>query len=31
MGYEKPFGGKVVLFRGDFRQVLRVVPHGMRA
>ena len=23
-----PFGGKVVLFCGDFRQILPVVPHG---
>jgi ATP-dependent DNA helicase PIF1 len=26
-----PFGGKVVVFGGDFRQVLPVVPHGTRA
>jgi hypothetical protein len=26
-----PFGGKVVLLSGDFRQVLPVVPHGNRA
>jgi hypothetical protein len=27
----QPFGGKVVVFAGDFRQVLPVVPHGERA
>lgn len=26
-----PMGGKVILFGGDFRQVLPVVPHGSRA
>ena len=26
-----PFGGKVVVFGGDFRRVLPVVPHGGRA
>jgi ATP-dependent DNA helicase PIF1 len=31
MGCDKPFGGKVMLFGGDFRQVLPVVPHGTRA
>ena len=25
------FGGKVIVFEGDFRQVLPVVPHGTRA
>lgn len=28
---QRPFGGKVVLFGGDFRQVLPVVRHGERA
>ncbi|XP_072037279.1 uncharacterized protein [Amphiura filiformis] len=28
---DKPFGGKVVAFGGDFRQVLPVVRHGNRA
>ncbi|KAK9669430.1 hypothetical protein RND81_13G129400 [Saponaria officinalis] len=27
---EKPFGGKVVVFGGDFRQILPVVPKGSR-
>ncbi|XP_039789046.1 ATP-dependent DNA helicase PIF1-like [Panicum virgatum] len=27
MGCDMPFGGKVMLFGGDFRQVLPVVPH----
>lgn len=27
----KPFGGKVVLFGGDFRQILPVVPKGTRS
>lgn len=31
MGCDMPFGGKVMLFGGDFRQVLPVVPHGTRA
>jgi hypothetical protein len=26
MGCEVPFGGKVMVFGGDFRQVLPVVP-----
>ncbi|CAA7043467.1 unnamed protein product [Microthlaspi erraticum] len=26
-----PFGGKVVVFRGDFRQILPVIPRGNRA
>ncbi|TXG53161.1 hypothetical protein EZV62_022330 [Acer yangbiense] len=25
---EEPFGGKIVVLRGDFRQILPVVPHG---
>ena len=28
---DKPFGGKVIAFGGDFRQVLPVVRHGSRA
>jgi hypothetical protein len=28
---ERPFGGKIVLFGGDFRQVLPVVKGGMKA
>ncbi|XP_021964945.1 uncharacterized protein LOC110860200 [Folsomia candida] len=28
---EKPFGGKVIVIRGDFRQTLPVVPRGSRA
>ncbi|KAF7813324.1 uncharacterized protein G2W53_034300 [Senna tora] len=28
--YKKPFGGKVVVFGGDFRQILPVVPRGSR-
>jgi hypothetical protein len=31
MGCELPFGGKVMVFGGDFRQVLPVVPRGTRA
>ncbi|XP_025813102.1 uncharacterized protein LOC112890427 [Panicum hallii] len=31
MGCEKPFGGKVILFGGDVRQVLPMVPRGTRA
>ncbi|XP_066341099.1 uncharacterized protein [Miscanthus floridulus] len=31
MGCDQPFGGKVMLFGGDFRQVLPVVPRGTRA
>ncbi|KAK9714969.1 hypothetical protein RND81_06G134200 [Saponaria officinalis] len=27
---QQPFGGKVVVFRGDFRQILPVVPKGSR-
>lgn len=28
---ERPFGGKVVVFGGDFPQILRVIPKGNRA
>ena len=31
MGVDAPFGGKVVVFGGDFRQVLPVVPRGTRS
>lgn len=31
MGSSAPFGGKVMVFGGDFRQVLPVVPRGNRA
>ena len=31
MGSDQPFGGKVMLFGGDFRQVLPVVARGTRA
>jgi hypothetical protein len=31
MGCPLPFGGKVVVFGGDFRQVLPVVTRGTRA
>jgi hypothetical protein len=31
MGCELPFGGKVMVFGGDFWQVLPVVPRGTRA
>ena len=31
MGCIEPFGGKVMVFGGDFRQVLPVVPRGTRA
>ncbi|XP_061359756.1 uncharacterized protein LOC133303797 [Gastrolobium bilobum] len=27
---DKPFGGKVVVLGGDFRQILPVIPHGSR-
>ena len=30
MGNTKPFGGKAILFGGDFRQTLPVVKHGNR-
>ena len=28
---EKPFGGKLVIFGGDFRQILPVIPKGSKA
>ncbi|KAF7844357.1 ATP-dependent DNA helicase PIF1-like [Senna tora] len=28
--YSKPFGGKVIVFGGDFRQILPVIPRGSR-
>ncbi|TVU09088.1 hypothetical protein EJB05_42528, partial [Eragrostis curvula] len=31
MGCDEPFGGKIMVFGGDFRQVLPVVPRGTRA
>ncbi|XP_021835605.2 uncharacterized protein [Spinacia oleracea] len=31
MGVDSPFGGKVVVFGGDFRQILLVVPKGTKA
>jgi hypothetical protein len=31
MGCNQPFGGKVMLFGGDFRQVLPIVTRGTRA
>ncbi|XP_021866617.2 uncharacterized protein [Spinacia oleracea] len=31
MGVDIPFGGKVVVFGGDFRQILPVVPKGTKA
>ncbi|XP_052185357.1 uncharacterized protein LOC127797005 [Diospyros lotus] len=30
MSYELPFGGKVVVLGGDFRQILPVIPRGTR-
>ena len=30
-GYDLPFGGKVMVFGGDFRQVLPIVPRATRA
>ncbi len=29
-GSEKPFGGIIMVFSGDWRQILTVVPHGSR-
>ncbi|UYV79870.1 hypothetical protein LAZ67_18000943 [Cordylochernes scorpioides] len=31
MQNEKPLGGKTIVFGGDFRQTLPVVPHGTQA
>jgi ATP-dependent DNA helicase PIF1 len=31
MGCELPFCGKVMVFGGDFRQVLPIVPRGTKA
>ena len=31
VGSEKPFGGKIVICSGDFRQTLTVIPHAGRA
>jgi PIF1-like helicase len=28
---DKPFGGKIFIFGGDFRQILPVIPHASRA
>lgn len=30
MSSEQVFGGKIVVFGGDFRQILPVVPHGTK-
>jgi len=31
MHNDRPFGGKVIVFCGDFRQILPVVPRGTRS
>ena len=31
IGSDKPFGGKIVICSGDFRQTLAVIPHARRA
>jgi len=31
MHNDRPFGGKVIIFCGDFRQILPVVPRGNRS
>ena len=31
IGCDLPFGGKVMVFGGDFRQILPAVPRGTRA
>ncbi|CAB4418715.1 unnamed protein product [Rhizophagus irregularis] len=31
MQTDKPFGGKIFIFGGDFRQILPVIPHAPRA
>ncbi|KAL3647106.1 hypothetical protein CASFOL_008074 [Castilleja foliolosa] len=28
--FDKPFGGKTIVFGGDFRQILSVIPKGSR-
>ena len=28
---DKPFGGKILIFGGDFRQILPVIPHATHA
>ncbi|KAL3620271.1 hypothetical protein CASFOL_035183 [Castilleja foliolosa] len=28
--FDKPFGGKIIVFGGDFRQILQVIPKGSR-
>ena len=30
LGNNSPFGGITLLFSGDFRQTLPVIPHGLR-